>query len=82
MRPAVLLREERHAEGERVHAREHPPARAEHAGDLRDEILGAKPHRQGPVLGYHRVRAAVGDEPKVRAVGDHRGHGALVLVLR
>ena len=62
-----------HAEGERVHAREHLPAWAEHARDLGDEILGGQPSRQGAILGDDPVGAPVSEELKARAVG---GHGA------
>ncbi|HEY7260719.1 MAG TPA: hypothetical protein VH589_04450 [Trebonia sp.] len=73
MRPAVLFGEQRHAEGERVHAGQHLPAGAQHARDLGNERLGGQVPRQRAVLGDHAVRAAVGEEVKPAAVG---GHGA------
>ncbi|HEX6448181.1 MAG TPA: hypothetical protein VF060_01835 [Trebonia sp.] len=69
MRPAVLLGEYRHAEGERVHAGEHLPARAQHPRDLGHDRLGGQVPRQRAVLGDDAVRAAVGEELQPEAVG-------------
>jgi hypothetical protein len=65
----VLLGEHRHAEGERVHAGEHLPARAQHPGDLGHEGLSGQVPRQRAVLGDDAVRAAVGEELQPEAVG-------------
>jgi hypothetical protein len=40
MRPAALLGQHRHPEHEGVHARQQLPARPEHPGDLRRQVLG------------------------------------------
>lgn len=72
VRPAVLLGQHRHAEGERVHAGEHLPARAQHPGDLGHERLRGQVPRQRAVLGDDAVRAAVGEELEPPAVGGYR----------
>jgi hypothetical protein len=78
----VLFREQRHAEGERVHAGEHLAARPEHARDLGDELFGGQPQGQRPLLGDHAVGAAVGEELQAGSVGGHRGQPAARLVGR
>jgi hypothetical protein len=58
----MLLGEQGHAEGERVHAGEHLPARAQHPRDLRHKLLGGQVPGQRAVLSDDAVRAAVGEE--------------------
>jgi hypothetical protein len=76
VRPAVLFGEQRHAERERVHAGEHLPAGAQHPRDLGDERFGGQVPRQRAVFGDHAVRAAVGEEFEVAAVGGYRAQPA------
>lgn len=72
----MLLGEHGHAEGERVHAGEHLPARAQYPRDLGYERLGGQVPRQRAVLGDDAVRAAVGEELEPPAVGGHHAHRA------
>jgi len=76
VRPAVLLGEHGHAEGERVHAGEHLPAWAQYPRDLGYQRLGGQVPRQRAVLGDDPVRAAVREELKPPAVGGHRAQHA------
>jgi hypothetical protein len=73
VRPAVLLGEHGHPEGQRVDAGEHLPAGPEHARDLGDQLLGGQPQGQRPLLGDHAVGAAVRQELEAGAVGGHGG---------
>jgi hypothetical protein len=80
VRPPVLLREHRHAEGERVHAGEHATAGPEHARDLGDKVFGGQPKGQRPLLRDHAIGAAVGQELKAGPVGGHGGQPAACLM--
>jgi len=68
----VLFREHRHAQGERVHAREHAAAGPEHSRDLAGERLRGQVPGQRAVLGYHAIGTAVGEELKPARLGGDR----------
>ncbi|MGH3251341.1 MAG: hypothetical protein ACRDOI_34750 [Trebonia sp.] len=78
----MLLGEDRHAEGERVHAGEHLPAGTQHAGDLGDKIFCRQPQGKRALLGDHAVGAAVGEELEAGPVGGHGAEPAACLIGR